>query len=343
MQNILTKLLFVSLLPAAACFLQACTSDTPDIVPAEERQEMKFTTADVSRASTSSINFAGSKFALFGDMKYSTNSPVEVFNNIEVEYDGTSWNYAGTQYWHPKHEHSFVAIHPAGALKNADDPVYTDSKLSFTYTIPTTDGTTVDKDHILDLLAATHRRMYNDGGTGAVSLKFGHLMSLVNIAPAFSDNIISDDGYILIHELQLSGIATESRFDILPAPRLSNSQTDDILIDVVTQDTRTYTIALPAPVQIKNHAEKINLFADNDEIIMLPQTFAADSEAKITFHFSINDENTIRQASLPLKNLKWENGKSYIYKVTIDRTGLVLDKCEINSWNEIRGDEISVD
>ena len=172
------KLLFIKLLTIAACVLQACSSDSPDIAPGENHQEMKFVTTEVARAFTSGINYAGSRFALFGDMKYSTYGPSVIFHNKEVEYNGIAWTYEGTQYWHPEHEHSFVAVYPSKALKDAGDPQYEASMLSFTYTIPTADDKTIDKEGVLDLLVATHRRQYSNGDSNPVSLR----QSLIHIS-----------------------------------------------------------------------------------------------------------------------------------------------------------------
>lgn len=36
-------------------------------------------------------------------------------------------------------------------------------------------------------------------------------------------------------------------------------------------------------------------------------------------------------------------GEEYTYKFTIERFGVILDSCEINPWNVITGDEITVD
>ncbi|MDE5967497.1 MAG: fimbrillin family protein, partial [Muribaculaceae bacterium] len=263
---------------------------------------------------------------------------------VEVEYNGGLWKYSGTRYWYPGHEHSFVAVHPAEAVKNSVGLSYADSKLSFVYSLPmAADGVTIDKAAAFDLLAATHRRLYNDGVTTAVTLRFSHLMSLLNLAPAFVDNLMGNDDYILIHRLELSGVNTSARFDILPAQRLSNPQTDDKVVDITPSGESNSVIVLPTPVKINNHQGNVSLFADNDAIIIIPQSFAAGSDASIIFHFSINEETTMRQVALPLSNLNWDSGKSYLYKVTFERSGLVLDKCEINSWNDIKGDEITVD
>ncbi|MDE6499003.1 MAG: fimbrillin family protein [Muribaculaceae bacterium] len=342
MHNISAKLLFLSLLAAAAGALQACSADAPDISPAEKKQEMKFAPAEVSRATTSSVNYVGSKFAIFADMKHSAGNHVKVFHNVEVEYDGAAWFYDGKQYWIPEYEHSFVAIHPSHALLNADGLQYSASRLSFAYSIPTTDGTNIDLSRNHDLLAATHRRMYTEGAAAAVTLKFGHLMSLVNIAPAFSDNLMTADDYILIRKLEFSGVCTKADIEITPAQRLSNTQTDDIEFSITGHTAGKPEIVFSEPFKVMNKAAGASIFADSDAVIMFPQAFREDSEAKIIFHFTVNDDSSVRTLSMPLNGRTWESGKSYLYRATIERTGLNIESCEITPWNDIRGD-ITVD
>ncbi|MDE6371296.1 MAG: fimbrillin family protein, partial [Duncaniella sp.] len=165
----------------------------------------------------------------------------------------------------------------------------------------------------------------------------------LNINPVFSDNLMGDEDYILIHKLELSKITTKGLFSILPAPRQSNSQTDDMVIDVASQEKGNPAVLFTTPVKVKNHESGVSLFASSDAIIMHPQAFPADSDAKIILSFSINDEQTIRQGVFPLNNQTWESGNSYTYKFTIERSGLKLDKCEISPWNEIKGGDITVD
>lgn len=334
------KLKYLYYLPVfAACLLSSCNSDVPGSEDVDMGAEMSFVTDQPSRAIITSFD----KFAVYGDMKWTVDNsdPILVFAKTEVSFQNGSWTYDGTQYWFPDHEHSFVAVTPVTVLDNDPTSRYSASKLSFTYSLPSTD--VVNNDDLADILVATHRRLYKEKEDGLTTLKFRHIMSMVNFAPSFVDNVLSNDDYILFHRLELSGVNTKARFDIVPPPRLSNSQTDDMVFDVTPQSPGNRTIIFKTPVMVINHAESVSLFGPDDSLIMIPQTFTADADAKINFFYSINEETTIRQASLPLNNIKWESGNSYIYKFTIERSGLILDKCEINTWNTITGDDIIVD
>ena len=325
----------------AACAMQGCSSDSPDVKPAGD-QEMKFVTSNDTRSAVSNIAYAGSSFALFGDMKFADNNPTVVFNNKAVTYNGNVWTYEGAQYWMPGHEHSFVAVYPAKVFENGA-PQYANSKLSFTYTLPTLEGGILDKDGTSDLMASTHRRRYSDGFSTTVSLTFAHLMSLVNIAPAFNDNLMSDDAYLLLHKIELTGVNTAADFEILPAALLSGSQTDDLQFEVTAKDPGNLAIEFSEPVKMINKAGSVSLFPRENPMLMLPQAFAADSEAKIVFYYSTSEDPSTRDIDMPLSTYRWESGKSYTYKITIERSGLNVENCEITPWNNIYGDEITVD
>lgn len=331
-----------------ACMLASCNSDMPGSEVVDMGAELSFATYEPSRASSTP---AFDKFAVYGDIKSTKNinaSPLVIFNNKEVEFIDGKWRYDGTQYWVPNYEHSFVAVTPNSVLEPDAAPVYSGSQLSFTYSIPAPGGILAHNSDATDILIATHRRVYVDNDADAtfdnkITLKFSHLLTQINIAPAFYDNNMSSDDYILFRQLEISGIYTKARFDISPAPRLSNSQTDDMTVDMTRQEKGNLTIVFTTPVKVENNSTNVKLFADDDAVIMIPQDFAAGSDATITLSYSINDDTSIKRVNLPLSNLKWESANSYIYNFTVEMTGVKLEECEINPWNVIEGEEITVD
>lgn len=332
------------LIISIAFIASSCNSDIIDDISSTKGTELSFNVSNVSDISRGSVTTSINKFVVYGDVKSldsETSTPDILFNKTIVEYKDNSWCYDGIQYWVRDYEHSFVAVAPESILEAGNSPLYLDSQLSFEYSIPASGN--VD-----DILIATHRRLYvNDGSDptsyNRITFTFSHLLSLINIAPAFNDNNLSSDAYIEFHKLEFSGISRKAKVEILPASRLSAGSTYDMEVDITGQEDGNYSIDFPQPVKIENNAENVRLFADDDAIIMLPQLFEADSEAKITLSYTINGDDSMNQADLPLNNLKWESGKSHIYRCTIERSGLKLDSCEINPWNVIQGEEITVD
>lgn len=339
LKKILIYLVFI-----AAWLPVSCTSKADDDVNPGNGTEMVF---DATCGTRSSITTDIDKFAVYGDMIPLNENIVSysiIFNKTLVSYISGSWRYEGIQYWYPGHEYSFVALNPVHALDLDENRAYTGSGLSFSYRIPTSvSNKSLANNNGADILVATHRRSYglNDTPT-AVSLKFKHVMSLINLAPAYYDNTKEDDDYIKIHKVELSGIKGKSLFEIMPAARGSNRQTDEMIISVTGQEDANISIELDIPLMLKNKSENISLFGNNDALIMLPQVFSANSEAQITLTYTINDDTSEKQVNIALNDLKWESGKSYFYKFTIERTGVELNTCEIKPWNDIE-DNITVD
>ncbi|MDE6754924.1 MAG: fimbrillin family protein, partial [Muribaculaceae bacterium] len=195
------------------CFT-SCSSGSVYEPEVERGVEMSFDVAPETRAMTTVIN----EFSVYGDMKLQTvdTDPFVIFNKTSVVNRDGVWYYDGSQYWYPQHEHSFVAVSPSSALESEATPQYYGSGLSFVYTMPTYSGKemqdTQDKSDLIDVLAATHRRLYNEGDkVGAISLRFSHLLSMVNFAPKFDDKTLNTDDYIQFHKLEISGLKKKAK------------------------------------------------------------------------------------------------------------------------------------
>lgn len=340
------KLTYILIL--IALLASSCNSDTSDDTSLTKGAELSFDVSDFSRGSvTTSIN----QFLVYGDTKpisSGASNPVVLFNKTKVEFKNNNWIYDGTQFWIPNYEHSFVALSPVEIFEGSATPRYINSQLSFEYSIPAPGGLLSSTGNVADILLATHRRFYKDMGfvsnlDNKITFKFSHLLSLINFAPAFSNNLLSSDAYIEVYKLELSGIKTKAQFNIVPAQRLSNNETDDMTVDITPKEGGNIAIEFSSPIRIGNNAKNVNLFADNDAMIMLPQAFSADSNAIITLSYTLNGDSTLRQAALSMNNLKWDSGKSYLYKFTIETTGAKFDNCEINPWNVKQGEEITVE
>lgn len=317
--------------------LLSCSSDEP----AASGSEMKFDISAVSRSAvTTASNITGNPFALFGDRV--SDKPSErsvIFENIPVTFLNAVWSSPVVQYWYNNREHSFVAIHPASVLSGTDAGIqYLNSRLSFSYRLSS------DHSKIKDILVATHRRKYQKkydedgrpigGTTNVVYFRFGHVMSRINLAPAFNDNVLDADAYIQFHRLELTGIKTKAAFNITPSSLLTAELTDDRMIEVTDQgEEGSLTIDFAEPKKVGNGLKIASLFDGDETIIMLPQNFTADSEAKITLSYSVSDDpSSIRKASLPLNGQIWLSGKSYTYNFSIDRTGILSGSTGIDDW-----------
>lgn len=338
------KLLYLNILTILAFLFASCSSEEPR-EGAGKGAEVTFEVDNGSRAAvTSDINTLGSRFAVFGDRTHveSQSGPVAIFNKTIVEYKNEGWCYEGTQYWFPGHEHSFVAIYPLSAL-DADDLLYADSRLSFSYQMPLSGGNSVKQEDVSDIITATHRRLHKDGdAVTPISFRFTHLLSLINLYPALDDNYMDEGEYFLFHKLEFSGFKSKGKFSIVPAQRQSNNQTSDYVVEVSDQkEEGALAVTFSEPVKVSNDRVNKPLFDAKDAIIMIPQSFASDSEAKIILTYSINNNPEIKYITLPLKGKNLETGKSYNLKFTISRTGLLFESMDIKNWEVVSAGNVN--
>lgn len=330
------KYIYFLSLAVAGMTLTSCNTETPDPDESIIGKVVDFDIYDVTRAAeTPAID----RFAVFGDRKFrdtDINPNTILFDGTTVEYKAEKWTYQGIQYWYPKHEHSFVAIHPVSVLNNGLTPVYESSKLSLTYSIPTSDGNTIaNATDVTDILIATHRRVFDEKDVNTTTtFKFDHIMSKVNLYAALDDNVMSENEYIEFRSIEFSGFKTRCRFNIVPAPILSNAQTDDRIIEIDGHEADgKLTINLERPVRVSNDHNYVSLFNTDASVLMLPQTFADDSDAKITLTYTINSNLEVKQGTIQLKNLKWEWGKNCSYQFIINRTGIQVESTTISDWD----------
>lgn len=276
--------------------------------------------------------------------------PLVMFNDTKVEYDGKNWSYGKPQYWMPGHEYSFVALYPYSIIsKPCFDHEYNNPTLFFTYSIPRSETNAVEKDSIVDIIAATHRRLYRKDGNGRITLGFKHLMSMLDITPAlvdtlmfvgddesrldpdpnFNDQIIKNE-YIQFRKMEFYGFKTKADFSITPASLNTAMQTDDheITIDVdysLPDANMTIEFTKENAQHIVNSdindIKNYSIFDQNDAMIMLPHTLASDAYIHLTYTVNTDtpEDPVIRHISVPLNGMKLESGKYYKLCFTIEK------------------------
>ncbi|MDE5842953.1 MAG: fimbrillin family protein [Muribaculaceae bacterium] len=331
------SLQIIMLITCCMWCVTSCSSDSAYEPEADESVEMSFDVAPDSRAATTLIN----EFSVYGDRKLQSDAldPIVIFNKTSVVNSDGTWRYDDIQHWYSKHEHSFVAVSPSAALESDASPQYNGSGLSFAFTMPAYSGkemqNTQDKTDLYDVVAATHRRLFEKGDVvNAISLRFGHLLSMVNFAPKLDDKSIKGDDYIQFHKLEISGLKTKAKISVTPAQLSGNRQTNNRLIEFTGHDGNDkLTITFTEPKIIKN-GQQLNLFADNDALIMLPQSFEASSGATVRFTYSFKDDpDNLKQGSISLTGQEWKTGTVYNYNFTVDKIGLNLGTATIKTWD----------
>ena len=321
--------------------VSSCMSE-PEVTDYTTGEEMTFdvstATATVTRASvnTGTTSLKNQSFKLFGDLNTSKvyingeyfEGIKRIFDGTEVKYTGTC-NYGTTQYWLMGQEYWFVALFPYSP-QGVSDMSYDDSKLCFTYTLPS------DLNNAVDLLAATDRRKFHFSISSTVTLNFKHLLSQISIQAALDEDLMYvddedyrnsdpdyEDEYIEFKRVDIYGAKTAATFTVAPAETLSTNPENTGIVNVKLIDNGADSkLSKPfsTPTKITNNNKLVSFFSNTDALLIIPQQFAADSEAKMVLTYTINgNTERERQIELPLAGYIWEGGKTYTYKFTVSK------------------------
>lgn len=295
----LDRLAYIYLYPLfAACLLSACASDDPE---GSKGSELSFDVSDLSRAS---VTTSFDEFAVYGDMKL-TNTPIVVFDNTKVRWNN-GWRYEGdTQYWFPQHEHSFIGVQPA-----IPDAEYSDSRLSFEYTVPD------DYKSASDLLVATHRRMYYaDSKAEDVTLTFQHIMSRIDFK---AKNDAAAD-IVKVTNVTLEGVNKTGSFSIIPAPLQQGSLQTNDYVSSWTGISNKGDIVADIDVRIPEDKEMSLFPDDSDALFVIPQPENEDVTMHITYTLIDAGADPIEMtltSETPIGG--WKPGMIYTYSLSIE-------------------------
>ena len=323
-------------------FVSSCASE-PEVTDYTTGVEMTFDVGTTTRASIiTEDNYTSQSFKLFGDLNtkkvYINGEYFEglrkIFNGTQVKCQSSAWNYGTAQYWLLGQEYSFVALMPY-AISDLQGLTYSDSKLSFTYTLPS------DLNNAIDILAATDRRKFLLTGTyfsglAKVNFEFKHLLSQISIQAALDEDLMYEDDdnyrgadpdyedeYIEFHKVEIWGSKTAANFTITPAASSSTNPDPSGTIEAMLIDNATDS-KLSKPFnetkKLTNNKQYVTLFSDTDALLIMPQQLASDSEAKMILTYTVNgNTDRLRQIEIPLAGSKWEAGKIYTYKFTVSK------------------------
>ena len=341
--------IYIFLSVIAACLAPSCASD-PQINSEGEGAELLFATYGATRASvTTNINIKGSCFAVCGDMAKTESDNLDskrnvIFSNTEVAYDGTNWSYGEARYWFPGFEYSFVAIHPASTLsRTGNNFQYANSGLSFSYTVPVSEGNRINKAELTDIVAATHRRKYDadsESSATPVRLSFFHTMSRIN----FLLNYEGSADQVRITRIELEGVDKTATFTLVPAALSAGSnQTDDYVLSWNDISDRGTLIAdINADV---SNGETQPLFPDSDAIFMIPQPENNNIIMKLSYSLDYGDdpEEQTLTAQTPIGG--WQAGKVYSYSIALnivqEKVNMSFD-VNVTDWKEGASADIPV-
>lgn len=317
--------------------MAACESQGPE-GPSGGDAIVRFGVGEMSRAeSTTNNNITESPFAIYGEMSFATKT--RVFDGTPVTYNPSAdaWTYGEAQYWFPKHEHSFVALHPYGA-PTISDYNYSDGRLELKYTYPADYMDATDA-----LIAAHRRRIGEDAGSGndMVRFSFAHILTNVNVLVSYSGPS-SGPTHIRVDRMTIKNIPTVATYGIRPAPLTGGSTStydwtnDESSYHGWTVDLRgDVVIDFPASGGkervVETNSDSRLLFGEGDELLLLPNPdySAVPAEVELTYTTSKGETEQV-WSTIPRG---WAPGTGMTLSLAIDN-GTVQFGISIGEWEQ---------
>lgn len=165
----------------------------------------------------------------------------------------------------------------------------------------------------------------------AVTFRFSHKMAKVAFTVKPGTGMSFDE--VKDARLSLDGFSHAGRFDVTAGTTVITGPGD------AGQGQWMFT---DAPSSRTDNALTYSL-------IFFPQTldaplqFSAELPGNNILKTTIDFTAANRELDGATAKNEWVAGRQYNLSVTLHKTGCTLDKCEINPWNEVNGDEINVD
>ena len=309
-----TSFLAASLSGLLALVLGACTSEVTDggNTPADGPVPISFQTPE-TRAAKDGFD-VGDAFSVWGWYAddAGTNSR-QVFNAEEVTNGGNnSWSYDGTQYWIAGKTYDFYAVYPT----DVNAQVSQDG----TITIENFDASQTGADAV-DLMTASATDVDGSNPPSAVGLRFGHLLSRVNIM------VQAEGSDAQISQARLSGIKTKGDYD-------SGQQSAPWTLDGTTS-----SFDLPSDGNYTATSVPSDLLGD----LLLPPQSVSGFTLSVTYSFA-GTPATTKEITLPADVVPlWVAGQSYTYTLTLSSNYISFGISVVNEWGEASGGIIIVD
>ena len=295
--------------------LGACTSEVTDggNTPADGPVPISFQTPE-TRAAKDGFG-AGDAFSVWGwyaDDAAGTN-PRQVFNAEEVTNGGNnSWSYDGTQYWIAGKTYDFYAVYPTTVTATVSP--------GGTIKVDDFDASQTGADAV-DLMTASATDVDGSNPPSAVGLRFGHLLSRVNIM------VQAEGSDAQISQARLSGIKTKGDYD-------SGQQSAPWTLDGTTS-----SFDLPSGGNHTATSVPSDLLGD----LLLPPQPVSGFTLSVTYSFAGTPAAT-KEITLPADVVPlWVAGQSYTYTLTLSSNYISFGISVVNEWGEASGGIIIVD
>ena len=304
------------LILATAAMFAACTNDSFRSDIEESQVEIGFSTyiqkpvatkADNSAATeANSLSAYHTTFVVNG-YKTVGGSNETVFNNQEVSYSSSAWNYSPKKIWDKSASgYSFFAAAPATGWTYADEKYkYTDFELTGSSLEPTTTLNAAanfsGKD--TDLMIATDVLNYDTYANTPVNFSFNHILSRLNIAVKCTG--FDTDYEVLLKEVKVYNMTSNGSFN----------EAADLETDVLANGTIKRWAAATAPAKYTTgvgytNAEGLEIDGTANfvyQALVIPQEVAYVADVAL-------NGTGLTAESAPYLNIKYTvNGENFNY------------------------------
>ena len=235
------------------------------------------------------------------------------FQNQEAKKEGSNWFVADNAKWPAAGTVSFYAYAPynnAGSLQWKGDDEVTKNK-TIHYEVPTK-----VEDQPDFIVAKSEGKSFSSSSANTpVDLQFSHALTAITFS--VSDDMIPGT----VKSITVSGVYGQGDYDFSTGKWINLA------------NPSTYVIKLDAPVK----AGVITPLTDkNSALMMIPQPFGADADAKVSMVFNDGSKKD-KTVSFRLNNTSWEAGNHITYvlsssKITTLKMG---DLTYPSGWNSV--------
>ena len=222
------------------------------------------------------------------------------FQNLKATPNGGSWVTSEAKYWPTDGSLSFYAYYPYCTDSHSMLSEDTNGDVNKTKTVHYVAATSADG--IIqqpDLIVAKHENVTHgskDAPT-SVGLTFSHVLTAITFA------VGSDMVPGTVKSIAIKGVKNTGDYDLATGKWTTSGNDAD------------FTINLGGGNGTKvNGTQDVALTSGNQTLMMIPQTFDANSGAKVEIVF--NKDGQDRTLTAPLRGIQWEAGSTIIYKVS---------------------------
>lgn len=330
------------LIIAAAALLAAACAKTYE-VKETSLPEIGFTswanTLTKARTAGSSTFVNGDDFAVYG-YKSASGAKTTVFDDVDVNYDGSAWTYSPTRFWDQSTDsYTFYAVSPTDIGTGADVTPQTGVIASGSISFAGNDN---------DILVADEKTVAKADYGSTVELQFNHIASLVDFKVKKHTNL--GNATVAITSFSISNIDNIGTFAV---NTYTSTHPDVVWTASAHAGAYDSTSGVTSVATLPTNVGTTGDFVINN-LIAMPQTFRTDSNIQtVNIEYTITDEASNVSTFTSSFNLKlfddvddtdntdsiilgWDAGKHYTFFITIDAKKIVFSGA-ITDWTSETG------